>query len=179
MVTIRLSRARAAARAAALLALLAAGCTQRSESDFARVEQVRGNALDALKGRGAKFETKTYPQGTAYSVNMSGLTVTDEMLDQLLMVGYITELDLSKSVLTDAQMERVSKIGGLYLLKLDLSRTAVTDAGFEKFMGKMGFLMNLNLSGTKVTPAAVERFRKQRADDPNIMPQFRRPTIQL
>jgi hypothetical protein len=170
---------RATACFATLAVILAAGCTQRHESDFARVEQARGGALEALKARGAKFESKTYPQGTAWSINMSGLTVTDEMLDQLMMVGNITELNLSKSTVTDVHMEGVSKIGGKFLMKLDLSQTAVTDAGFEQFMGKMGLLTNLNLTGTKVTPAAVERFKAMRLSQPTLLEQSRRPTIQL
>jgi hypothetical protein len=179
MARARLGPDRATTCCAALAVILATGCTQRHENDFARVEQARTGALDALKARGAKFETKTYPQGTAWSINMSGLTVTDEMLDQLMMIGNITELNLSKSTITDDQMEGVSKIGGKFLMKLDLSQTAVTDAGFEKFMGKMGLLTNLNLTGTKVTPAAVERFKAMRLNQPTLLEQARRPTVQL
>jgi hypothetical protein len=172
-----LGPARAAVWSAAVAALLAAGCARRSESHYARVQLSRQAVMDGLTGKGAKLELKTYPQGSAYAVTMTGLTVTDEMLEQLPALGNITELNLSKSTVTDAHMDQINKVSGLWLLRLDLSHTAVTDAGFEKLTG--AFLTNLNLAGTKVTPAAVDRFKKKRLTEPGIMDAFRKPAVQL
>jgi hypothetical protein len=162
---------------AAALLFVSACSPNRSESNFAKVQQTLDGSIAALKSKGAKLEVKTYPQGSAYSVKLSSLPVDDEVLDHVMMLGYITELDLSKSTITDAQMEKLNKISGFWLMKLDLSNTAITDAGFEKLT--LAFISNLNLTGTKVTPAAVERFKKKRAEDGTIMQMFKKPTIQL
>ena len=155
------------------------GCSKGGLSDYSRKELARQQLSESLEGQGVKIAKRNFAQiGDAWAIGMSGLTVTDEMLVRIQKMGNITELDLSKSTITDAQMEHVREIGGRYLNKLDLSHTAVTDAGMEKLIGGMHFLGNLNLTGTKVTPAAVERFKKTRLDDKTILPMFQKPTIQ-
>jgi hypothetical protein len=137
------------------------------------------NAADSLRGQGAKVEARHYSIGEAWAVNLSGKPISDETLRDVKRVGNISELDLSKSTLTDAQMALAQELGLFTLVtKLDLSHTAVTDAGFEK-MDNLRFLSQLNLAGTKITPAAVERFKQKRLTDDRIPKQFRNPTIQL
>src|SRR4029077_19745918 len=109
----------------------------------------------------------------------SGKQISDETFVTIKKLEHITELNLSKTNVTDAEMERLNEPErGRFFLKLNLSSTAVTNAGLEK-LSDLNLLMELNLIGTKVTPAAVERFKKDRAKNPNLMPLFKSPTIKL
>lgn len=148
-------------------------------SDFERLQQAQMSVTDTLKAQGVKMQTRHYPLGDALVVNMSGLTITDDMLRQLKQAGNVAELDLSRSTITDDQMGVMMEVGlQVFLFKFDLSQTAVTDAGFEK-LDNLRFLSYLNLTGTKVTPAAVERFKHKRQTDTRVIPQLRNPTIKL
>src|SRR5438445_10173090 len=110
-----------------LLVLASAGCGSGGPSYYEKEKAIHDSSIDFLKERGAKFTQKRYPEGTAWLVDMQGMTVGDEVLAQLKRVGYITELTLSKSSITDEQLAASNNpaVGG-FLLKLDLSRTAVT-----------------------------------------------------
>src|SRR5439155_23517457 len=107
-------------------------------------------------------------QGKHWAIDLSGQQLSDEVFDQLGKVGYITELNLSKTNVTDAHMERVNApaVGNL-LRKLDLSHTAITDAGLAKLDG-LYILASLDLSGTKVTAAGVNSFKAGRANNPKV-----------
>jgi hypothetical protein len=160
--------------------LFLSGCKKDDGvSDSDRMRAAQQNVAESLASQGAKAEEKTFPQGKAWSVSLRGLTVTDEMLSEVKKLGNITELDLSKSTVTDDQLGVVTSVGLTpLLLKLDLSNTAITDAGLEK-LDNLRLLTQMDLSGTKVTPAAVERFKEKRRTDSRIPGLFRNPTIRL
>jgi hypothetical protein len=161
---------RSVARLGAVLALallLTAGCKRRDDTNYYELEQQKQQqAAATAEGAGIKAVRKTYPQGQAWAVNLSGKQVTDATFASLKNLDHISELDLSNTNVTDAQMAQVNEIGGL-LLKLDLSKTGVTDAGLERLKDLL-VLTDLNLAGTKVTLAEVAAFKKSRAQDPRI-----------
>jgi len=173
--------ARRAARAAflaALFALLGCGKNDGLSDNDRRMLNIQ-QAAESLKGKGAKIQERSYPQGNAWAVDASGMQVNEELLRELKSLGNISELNLSKSTLGDEHMALFNELGlGTLALKLDLSHTAITDAGFEK-LDNLRLLSQLNLTGTKVTPAAVERFRTKRLKDERVWERFRRPTIKM
>jgi hypothetical protein len=165
---------------AAVLGLTAGGCgSDNGPSYYEKDKAIRERSIDFLKERGATFTEHHYRQGDAWAVDLHGLTITDGMLKRLGKVGNITELNFSKSSLTDSQLAVINDraVSG-FLLKLDLSHTAVTDAGLEQ-LKDLGILSTLVLTGSKVTPAGVERFKKARAADERIRPLFKNPKITL
>ena len=161
-----------------VLILMALGCGKGDGlSDYERMKKKQGNAAAALESLGAKIAPLHYPQGDAWSVTMPGLPVTDDVFDHLKKLGRITELDLSKTAVSDAHMSRINEVEiGSLLRKLNLSYTAVTDAGLEK-LDKLLLLGELNLTGSKVTATGVNRFLQKRLEDPKIPAMFKRPTI--
>jgi hypothetical protein len=146
-----------------------AGCgVSGGPSDYDRMVQAEQASAGTLAAAGAKTQKKSYPVGTGWVVDMTGVTVTDDLLRQLKQLGSIAELDLKKSTVTDAHLALMNELGlHVLLFKLDLSHTAVTDAGLEKLNGNV-FLGELNLTGTKVTPAGIDRFKKSRQADPKV-----------
>jgi uncharacterized protein YjbI with pentapeptide repeats len=151
----------------ALALLLTAGCRRRDDTNYYELEkQKQQQAAASAEEQGIKAVRKQYRQGAAWAVNLSGKQVTDATFDSLKQFDNITELDLSKTNVSDAQMVQVNEIGSL-LLKLDLSNTGVTDAGLAQLTNLL-VLSDLNLAGTKVTPAGVAAFKKSRANDPRI-----------
>jgi hypothetical protein len=145
------------------------GCSRGDGlSDYDRMKQAQQGAADTLAGAGAKVKAMNYTQGSAWAVNLSGATLSDDLLRQAKALGNVSELDLSRTTVTDDQLGLISEIGlGTLLLKFDLSHTGVTDAGLDKMQGFL-LLSELNLTGTKVTPAAVERFKKARQQDQKV-----------
>ena len=58
--------------------------------------------------------------------------ITNDVFNHLKTLKRVTELDVSKSSITDEQVAKLSEQDvGTMLVKLDLSNTAVTDAGVE------------------------------------------------
>ncbi len=168
----------AAAFAATLLAVSGCGMFGDGVSDFERQRQSQEGSLERLKQQGAKFELKTYPQGVAYSVDLSGIDITDETLELLGKVGHVTELNFSGSSITDDQVAELNDNAEAtaFLLKLDLSKTGITDAGIAA-MTKFGFLNELNLTGTEVTAAAIDSFKKARTENAAIMPSMKNVNV--
>jgi hypothetical protein len=148
------------------------GCKGDGLSDLQRELNKEQDCADALRQQGATIEEKSFPPyGMGYVVNLSGAQITDRTFKHLGCLQRVAELDLSKSSITDAQMERLNEVHA-YLVKLDLSHTAVTDAGLDK-MTHLYVLLNLNLAGTKVTQAAVNRLQERRLADPKT--RFKQP----
>src|SRR5262249_43820445 len=104
-------------------------------------------------------------QGEAFAIGLSGKQISDQTFDNLLQIGNISGLNLSKSNFSDAHAERLNQVGGC-LMNLDLSHTGITDAGVEKL--HLPFLTNLTLTGTQVTPGGIDRFKKNRQNGTNI-----------
>jgi hypothetical protein len=152
-------------------------CAQ-GPSYYEKEKALRDVPTEALKAQGAKFVLKQYFGGhSAWSIDLQGLTITNEMLEHLKMVGQLTELNLSKSTISDEQLALINQrpTSG-FLLVLDLSKTGITDAGLDK-LNDLGWLQTLVLKDTKVTPTGVARFKKNRTDDPKIQQGFKNPKV--
>ena len=79
---------------------------------------------------------------------------TDEKITALLpMKDNITQLDLGRTVITDAALDTVAQMPRLTVL--DLRQTKITDAGLAKLAGLKN-LQTLNLYGTEVTDAGLK-----------------------
>ncbi len=156
-------------RSFVLLALLflavLSGCKGDGLTDYQREEIKKEECLNTLRAQGAKITQKNYPRyGNGYVVDLSGAQLTDSTFQNLKELKRVAELDLSKSSLTDDQMDQLNGVA-FFLAKLDLRNTAVTDAGLQK-LTNLNFCFDLYLAGTKVTKAGVENFKKQRLDRP-------------
>ena len=152
---------------ASLLAIsFSSGCGKKDgPSDYDKLMASKQSANEVLKAAGAKLQEKKYPVGTAWSVDLHGAQITNELLQSIKQLGNVSELNLSKSTITDEQLGVMYDLGLFTLLnRLDLSSTTISDAGAEKMRGFV-FLSNLNLVGTKVTPAAAERLRQSCVND--------------
>lgn len=138
------------------------GCKRDALSDSEREQKKKEDALASLREQGGSVTQKNYPpHGNGYVVDLKGAQITDRTFENLKELQRVTDLDLSKSSITDEQMDQLNQ-AVVVLLKLNLSNTKVTDAGLDKLTNlKMCF--DLNLTGTQVTPAGVERFKQQHA----------------
>jgi hypothetical protein len=150
------------------------GCRGDGLSDYQRSENARLTVMEKIQGQGVKLKEKNLDV-PAYAVDMRGMTVTDELIDQLGELQNITELDLSKSTITDEQLGKLYSTNlCVRCFKLDLSHTGITDAGLDK-MANLGVLSELNVAGTKVTKAGTERLKKRKLDDKRIPDFLRKP----
>lgn len=144
------------------------GCKKDPLGDSEREQKKKEEVISALREQGGTVTPKNYPShGNGYVVNLSGAQLSDGTFQNLKDLQLVTELDLSKSSLTDEQMEQLNQATSV-LLKLNLSNTKVTDAGLEK-LTNLKMCMDLNLVGTQVTPAGAERFKQQHPRPPNSM----------
>lgn len=160
---------RAAGVALAAAVLASAGCGgSNGPSDYDKKVEAEKGAADSLAGAGVKTQQKSYPLGQAWVVDMTGVTVTDDLLTKVQALGKVAEIDLKNSTVTDAHLAKMHELGLHVLLnKLDLSNTGITDAGLEQLDGNL-FLAELNLTKTKVTAAGVDQFLKKRAASPTV-----------
>lgn len=151
----------------------APGCNRSGGlSDFEKAQKKKEGAADSLRAMGAEVNTKSYPQfGDGWSVKMSGLQITDDAFNHLKSLKRVSELDLSKSSVTDEQIAKLSEQDvGTMLVKLDLSNTAITDAGVDNL--KLPLLTHLTVKGTKISDAAIDRLKQRRAVDSRL-PAFK------
>lgn len=150
---------------------------QSGPSDYDQKVQAQKDAAEVLSKKGGKVKEMNYAIGKASAVNLSGLTITDELMQGLKDLGNISEMDLSNSTVTDDDLGKMTKLNLMtFLTKLDLSNTAVTDAGLDK-LENMVFLMQLNLTGSKCTKVGADRFKRNRETQKNI--RTHNPTIKL
>src|SRR5437764_10524981 len=114
------------------LALAASGCGKSdSVGAYQKELQMREKAVSSVETVGGKMVEKHYPQMPgvkAWVVDLSGQQLTDATFSQLGRAGYVTELNLSKTNLTDASMKRLNGIAGACMV-LNLSDTDISDAG--------------------------------------------------
>jgi uncharacterized protein YjbI with pentapeptide repeats len=155
------------------------GCRGNDLSQAQHQRRTQQDAAAELAAIGGKAVEVKRPQGMSWSINLAGAELSDRVFANLEKLGRITELNLSKASLTDADMERINSPQiGMALVKLDLSKTAVSDAGLEKLDNLM-ILMDLNVVGSKVTQAGIDRFKKHREADSRIWKIFKSPKIRL
>src|SRR4051794_40257509 len=83
--------------------VLLPGCGGGGLSEYEKVKRTQDGATEALKAQGATFRAERYPQGDAFAINLSGKQISDETFSNLLQVGNITGLNLSKTTFSDAQ----------------------------------------------------------------------------
>src|SRR5262245_47239322 len=99
--------------AVALLAALP-GCKRETVSLAEREKMQETDFVNALQQQGGTVKEKEYPpHGTGYVVNLSGARVTDETFRDLKGLKRLAELDLSKSSITDGQMDRLNDVANL------------------------------------------------------------------
>jgi hypothetical protein len=136
------------------------GCKRYERTSYQQEQEKKEEAMNSLREQGATITTKTYPSiGNGYVIDLKGAQITDQTFQNMKELKRVTELDLSKSSLTDDQMDQLNDVA-YACTSLDLSNTAVTDAGLEK-LTNLKVCIYLNLSRTKVTRAAVQRFEKE------------------
>ncbi len=132
------------------------------------------------------------------AVDLALVGADDEMLDWVVQIPGVTQLDLSRSRITD---EGAAKLSALKQLEfLNLSYTPISDAGLKPLAAKTGLkylvlngtqvtdeslvllapsdsIQGVSLLETSVTPAGVEAFKKQHPNctiiyrDPQASPQ--------
>ena len=148
-----------------LALLVLAGCGEDDgPSEAEKIEQAKKEAVAAIKAAGGTAKSKQYPQGEGWIVSLSGLKITDELCDHLATLKTVTELDLSKSTISNRQ---VRQLKGTFL-KLNLSGTGTNDSILST-LASFGLLMELNLKGTKVTDSGVKKFKKSRKENNGIL----------
>jgi hypothetical protein len=157
--------------AAAAIVAIVEGCGG-GHGDHLERYKVEQSAQDALKQQGAKLDYRAYPQmtGSAWAVDLKGAQITDETIQNLDKIGYITEVNFSESTVTDAHLAKFKELncGDGFLMKLDLSKTSVTDAGLAHMTDYL-LIDDLNVQGTSITPEAIAEFKKNRQKaNPNL-----------
>ena len=167
-----------------IASMFISGCSGYSgPSEYEQQQAGKQKLMDDVRSQGGQIEQKHFEvfgkSGDAWVINLSGATISDEMIDAMETLGYIAEMNLSGSTITDEQLLRMDELRiGRVVMKLDLSNTAITDAaldGLENFYN----LGQLNLKGTKVTPQGVDRFKKKQQSNPKVSLPFRKPKIEL
>jgi hypothetical protein len=158
-------------RVCPLLLAIVLGCSKGDGlSDYERAQKKETDAVTALREAGGELTQKQYSfkgqEGDAWIVTLNGVQITDDTFQRLKTLGRLSELHLSKSTITDEQMEKVNELA-TFILKMDLSHTAVTDDGLDRLTNACA-LIELNLAGTRVTPAAIARLKERRQNDPRV-----------
>jgi len=146
------------------LLCLSAGCGgygPESPGSFQQVAKAREDAESGLKTAGAKMELKNYGIGKAWIIDLSGVAITDEIVDDLVRLPYLSELNISGSQVTDEQLLRVMAEKGFFILKLNVSKTAITDTGIAG-VKDLRHLQELDVSGSQVTAGKIEAILKER-----------------
>ncbi len=119
------------------------------------------NASAALISKGGSAIEKRYPQGDAWLLDLSKVKVDDEVIENIKLLGRITELNLSRSTITDEQLESMATPDVLgFLIKLDVSDTAISDRGLIA-TAPLNLLSDVNVKGSKVTDAGIEQFKSK------------------
>ena len=110
---------------------------------------------EALKGGAQVFQLKA-DSGLVRADFLTGVSsCTDAKLEVLIPIkDNIAQLDLGRTVITDAGLKTIAKLPRL--AQLDLRQTKITDAGLESLTGLKN-LQTLNLVGTEVTDAGVKQ----------------------
>lgn len=167
-----------------VLLLIATGCSNYSgPSEYEQKKRAKQSFMDEVAAQGGRAEQKQFSKygksGQAWSIDLSGATISDDLIESMTTLGPIAELDLSKSSITDEQLIRFDELElGRLVLKLDLSDTAISDAALAE-LDNFYVLEHLILKATKVTPQAVERFKKAQQSNSKVLQPFKNPKVEL
>lgn len=112
--------------------------------------------IDKAKAGGAQISTLKMDSPLLRADFLTGVSkCTDESITVLLpLKEQIAQLDLGRTVITDAALKTIAQFPRL--AELDLRQTKITDAGLGALTGLKN-LQNLNLFGTEVTDAGVKQ----------------------
>ena len=144
---------------------------KKKEQGFAGlVEAAGGSAIK--EGRILKGFT-----GVGWFVNLEGAEISSQLLDALVTAvekDPVYELVLSGSTITDEQLAILD--AGKVLQKvivLDLSKTAITDAGLDKLKNHY-VISDLKLSGSQATTAGAKRLGDRQIASPQTPQPFKK-----
>ncbi len=166
------------------LLLIATGCSNYSgPSEYEQKKQAKQSFMDEVAAQGGNAEQKKFSKygksGQAWSIDLSGATISDDLIESMTTLGPIAELDLSKSSITDEQLIRFDELElGRLVLKLDLSNTVISDAALAE-LDNFYVLEHLILKDTKATPQGVERFKKAQQSNSKVLQPFKNPKVEL
>jgi hypothetical protein len=132
-----------------------AACQQRDA--VAAIRALGGVVVYDYEDRAWRSRNATAePPGPVWARRLLGV---DFLADVVAVgcVGHAVSTGLSRMPFTDAWLEHIGKLRGLE--RLDLQRSRVSDAGLERLEG-LTRLRELNLTHTKITDAGMERIGK-------------------
>jgi curved DNA-binding protein CbpA len=139
-------------RVAAVVALLTAflaGALTLWDARQNTAQRVDGRAADRIAELGGSVE---WDGSNVSHVSLHGLEATAERLEALRRFGMLEHLDLSGTTLDDAALVQVLPL--VSLREINLSGTQVTDVGVS-LLGSLAGLETLILDNTRITDAAL------------------------
>jgi Planctomycete cytochrome C/Leucine Rich repeat len=139
----------------------AAAVAKREHVEFykaleAGAKPIAADVLKAATAAGAQVSTISGTSPLVRADFLTGVSKADDarIATALLpMANNIAQLDLGRTVITDAALVTVAKLPRL--ARLDLRQTKITDAGLRSLSG-LTKLQVLNLFGTEITDSGVE-----------------------
>ena len=162
------------------LALGVCGCGYSGPSEYEQYKQKLQGFSDLIVAAGgtASKEGKSMHgfKMTGWLINLSGATITDEIIDQLIFIAKedpVFQLNFSKSKITDEQLAKLD--AGKVLQKtyeMDLSETAITDAGLDR-LSNIHILGELKLKGSGATAEGAKRLGERKIASPQTPAPFR------
>ena len=122
---------------ASLILTLLTSCSRYGVSEYEQLQQQKKSFEESVAKIGGKMEMKPYKvakvENSAWNMDFSKATIPDDLITSMQGKGYIAELNLSKSSITDAQLLKMDELNLLqFTMNLDLSDTAITDESFSK-----------------------------------------------
>lgn len=177
---------RLAACQIAFMLVFASGCGS-GPSEYEKYMNKGKGFEKAIAGAGgnAKKEGKSMYgfQMTGWTINLSGATLTDDLIGQLVEVAQndpVFDLNLSKTSLTDEQLAELDSGNVLQkTVNLDLSQTSITDAGLDK-LSNFYCITNLNLKGTTATKDGARRLGEKKIANPQTPAPFKKqPAVEI
>lgn len=159
--------------ATALILIVLYGCGPTApEDEYEKLQQTLQSAEQRLNALG-KVERKEYPPGAAWSLDLHGATIDGQVVSDATTIERISELLLSGSTITDEQLQQLLQSNRtVFLNVLDVSNTGITDAGLAGLAHKQ-YLQKVNIQGSKVTDGFVSTLQSERAADAQIPAQFK------
>ncbi|MBL8851187.1 MAG: hypothetical protein JNG89_16015 [Planctomycetaceae bacterium] len=158
---------------AVVLAGCCCGCRPSAPAnEYQQLVETLKSSEDRLNAVG-KIERKTYPPGSAWSIDLHGATIDDQIIQDIVSLDLVSELLLGGATITDAQLQTLltsDRTG--YLNVLDISKTAITDAGVAGVADKK-YLQTLNVQGSQVSEAFAAKLNSDRQGNNDIPAMFK------